>query len=114
MAVQAGQIDLNVMTPVIIHNILQSMTMLSNYLPVFADKCVKDIEVNIEKTTEILHRNAAIATLLTPHIGYLEAAKIAKESLVTGKTIVELVQEKELLSPEEIKKIFDFKKYLED
>ncbi|MFX1351722.1 MAG: aspartate ammonia-lyase [Promethearchaeota archaeon] len=114
MAVQAGQIDLNVMTPVIIHNILQSMTMLSNYLPVFADKCVKGIGVNIEKATETLHRNAAIATLLTPYIGYLEAAKVVKESLATGKTIVELVKEKGLLSPEKIKRIFDYKRYLED
>ncbi|MHA1379533.1 MAG: aspartate ammonia-lyase [Candidatus Helarchaeota archaeon] len=111
MAVQAGQMELNVMMPVIIYNVLQSIQLLINYLPVFTEKCITGIEANEEKCLEYLEKNPAMATFLNPYIGYLEAAKIAKEALEKDISIMELLIKKEILTVEDIDKIFD-KDYL--
>lgn len=70
-AVQAGQLDLNVMSPVIMHNILSSIRILTNYLPVFRRKCVEGIHVNISRCSEFLEKNPSLATYLAPYIGYI-------------------------------------------
>ncbi|MHA1383336.1 MAG: aspartate ammonia-lyase [Candidatus Helarchaeota archaeon] len=107
MAVQAGQMELNVMMPVMIHNILQSFQLLINYLPVFIEKCINGIKANEEKCLSYLEKNPAMATFLNPYIGYLEAAKIAKEALEKDISIMDLLIKKEILSIEDIEKIFD-------
>ena len=105
-AVQAGQLELNVMTPTIMYNMLFSIQILANYIPVFTNKCVKGITVNEKQCSQYLEKNPALATLLSPYIGYLEAAKIAKQALAENRSVKDIILEKNLLKPEEIKKIF--------
>jgi aspartate ammonia-lyase len=109
-AVQAGQLDLNVMMPVIVHNVLFSIQLLTNYLPVFRRKCVKGITVNEKRCAQYLEKNPALATFLSPHIGYLEAAKIAKQALEEGRSVKEVALEKGLLKPEELDRILNPKR----
>ena len=113
-AVQAGQLDLNVMMPVIMHNVLFSIRILTNYLPVFRKKCVDGIVVNEKRCSQYLEKNPALATFLSPYIGYLEAAKIAKQALEEGRSVKEVALEKGLLKPEELERIFDPKRLLSD
>ena len=111
-AVQAGQLDLNVMMPVIMHNVLFSIQILTSYLPVFRTKCVNGIVVNVERCSQYLEKNPALATFLSPHIGYLEAAKIAKQALEEGRSVKEVALEKGVLSREELDRILDPKRLL--
>jgi fumarate hydratase class II len=110
LAVQAGQLDLNVMTPVIMHNVLSSIQLLSNYLPVFRQKCVEGITVDEKRCANYLDKNPSLATYLSPYIGYLEAAKIAKQALEEGRSVKEIALEKGLLSSEELEKVFSLKR----
>ncbi len=114
LAVQAGQLDLNVMTPVIMYNVLFSIELLTNYLPVFRKKCVEGIVVDEKRCAEYLEKNPALATFLSPHIGYLEASKIAKQALKEGRSVKEIALEKGLLKPEELERIFDPKRLLNE
>ncbi|MEE9115346.1 MAG: aspartate ammonia-lyase [Thermoplasmata archaeon] len=104
---QAGQLELNVMTPVMAHNILFPLTILTNYLPVFTEKCVRGIEADEERCKLFLNMNPSMATLLSPKIGYLKAAEIAKESVEKKIPVEELAIQKGIVTPEEAKKIFD-------
>jgi aspartate ammonia-lyase len=96
LAVQAGQLELNVMTPAIAYNMLFSIQILSNYLPVFTERCVKGITVDEKRCEMYLEKNPSMATLLAPKIGYLEAAKIAKQAQAENKTVKEVALEKGL------------------
>jgi aspartate ammonia-lyase len=106
MAVQAGQLELNVMTPTIMYNLLFSIQILANYIPAFTKKCVQGIIVNEKRCDQYLEKNPSLATLLAPKIGYLEAAKIAKQSQTENRSVKEIVLEKGLLKLEELEKIF--------
>jgi fumarate hydratase, class II len=108
MAVQAGQFELNVMNPVMVHNLLESMVLLNNYLPVFVDKCISGIEANEEKCRSYLEKNPSLATFLQPHIGYEKAAEVAKEAIARNMSIRDLVLEKGILTKEEVDAIFDW------
>ena len=114
LAVQAGQIELNVMTPAIAYNILFSIQILANYLPVFTEKCVRGITVDEKRCEQYLEKNPSLATLLAPKIGYLEAAKIAKQAQAENRTVKEIALEKGLLKPEELEKIFTRKNLLNE
>ncbi len=114
MAVQAGQLELNVMTPAIVYNLHFSIQILTNYLPIFRKKCVEGITVNEKRCNEYLEKNPSLATMLSPYIGYLEAAKIAKQSQKEGRSVKEIALEKKLLKPEEIDKIFSKKRLLNE
>jgi aspartate ammonia-lyase len=114
LAVQAGQLDLNVMTPAIMYNMLFSIEILSNYLPVFTEKCVKCITVDEKRCEQYLEKNPSLATLLAPKIGYLEAAKIAKQAQAENRTVKEVALEKGLLTLEELEKIFSRKNLLNE
>jgi aspartate ammonia-lyase len=111
-AVQAGQLELNVMTPVIMHNVLSSIQLLTNYLPVFREKCVEGITVDEKRCAQYLDKNPSLATYLSPHIGYMEASKIAKQALKQNRSVKEIAVEKGLLKPEELEKIFNTKRLL--
>ncbi len=106
-AVQAGQLELNVMMPVAAYNVLQSMRLLSNASRVLATRCVNGIVADRARCQMLAHRSLALATALNSRIGYLNAANIAKESLRTRKPIRELVIEHRLLSPAEAKRLLD-------
>jgi aspartate ammonia-lyase len=114
LAVQAGQMELNVMTPTIMYNMLFSIQILTNYIPVFTSKCVKGITVNEKQCNRYLEKNPSLATLLSPYIGYLEAAKIAKQAQAENRSVKEITLEKKLLKPDEIEKIFSRKNLLNE
>jgi len=105
-ASQAGQLELNVMMPVIAHDLTKGLAILAPALRVLREKCIDGITANEEVCRRYFERSTALATALNPYIGYLAAAEIAKESVKTGKTVVELVREKKLLTEEQIKKVF--------
>jgi len=106
LAVQAGQLDLNVMTPVMMHNILQSIQILTNYLPVFTARCVEGITVDKERCADYVEQNPSLAVFLSPYIGYLEASKIAKQSLEERRSVREVALEKGILKPKQAEHIF--------
>jgi aspartate ammonia-lyase len=105
-ASQAGQLELNVMMPVIAHNLTRALAILAPTLRALREKCIDGITANEEVCRRYFERSTALATALNPYIGYLAAAEIAKESLKSGKTVVELVREKKLLTEEQIAKVF--------
>lgn len=109
MAVQAGQMELNVMMPVMVHNVMTSVQLLVNYLPEFRKRCVEGISANEEKCIGYLEKCPAIATALNPKLGYHLAAEIAKESVRRSVPVKQIVQERGLLTEEEIEEVFDIK-----
>jgi aspartate ammonia-lyase len=106
LAVQAGQLDLNVMTPVMMHNILGSIQLLTGYLPAFRKRCVEGITVDKKRCASYVEKNPSLAVFLSPHIGYLEASKIAKQALEEKRTVREVATEKGVMKPEQARQIF--------
>ena len=104
-AAQAGQLELNVMMPVIIHNMLWSLEILKNAMDAFTERCVKGITANVEKAEAYAFKSASLVTALAPYIGYLAAAEIAKEQVKTGRDIREIVRERNLLPEEDLAEI---------
>jgi aspartate ammonia-lyase len=105
-AVQAGQLELNVMMPLMAFEILFSIDILKNYLPVFIAKCIAGIEADRAQCEAYYISSPSLATALNPIIGYARAAEIAKESAKSGTPIPTLLREKKLLSEAEIARIF--------
>jgi fumarate hydratase class II len=113
MASQAGQLELNVMMPVIGYNLFLSFSILTNALNAFREKCIEGIVANTEVCVKYAENTLALATVLNPYIGYLKAAEVVKESLKTGHTIKEIVFEKGLLTEQQWIEIFDLSKLTE-
>jgi aspartate ammonia-lyase len=113
MAVQAGQLELNVMMPAMAHAVLESITILTNTLRELDVHCVRGITVNRERCSFYASSTIALATALNPYIGYRKAAELVKESVASGRSIVELARERKLLSEEQIAEILDPKKMTE-
>jgi aspartate ammonia-lyase len=113
MAVQAGQLELNVMMPAMAHATLQSITILTNTLRELDHRCVRGITANRERNAFYASSTIALATALNPYIGYRKAAELVKESVALGRSIVELAREKKLLSEEQIAEILDPKNMTE-
>jgi len=103
---QAGNFELNVMLPVIAHNLLQSITLLSSVSEIFADKCISGISANQDKIESYINQSLALATHLIPHIGYDKAAAIAKKAYEAGKTIKEIAIEDKVLSKDVLDTLF--------
>ena len=112
-AVQAGQLELNVMMPTMAYNVLQSITILANMLRQFDVYCIAGITANRARCQMYAESTVSLATALNPYIGYAKAAEIVKESIATGRTIVDLAREKQLLSEKEIAEILDPKRMTE-
>jgi len=108
-----GNFELNVMMPVLAHNLLESIALLSNGSTTFAKRCVDGIEVNDNRPRELVEKNSIIVTALNPHIGYDNGARIAKQAVATGRSIRELVLEEGLMSPEDLDVALDLKKMTE-
>jgi aspartate ammonia-lyase len=107
MAVQGGQLELNVMMPTMAYSVLQSITISSNMLRQFTDKCVSGITANDSRCNFYVQATVSLATALNPYIGYSKAAEIAKEAVASGRSIIEIAREKKLLSEKEISEILD-------
>jgi fumarate hydratase class II len=113
VAAEHGQLELNVMMPVIAHNVLFSMMILRNSARVFAEKTVKGIEANEEQCNYWLERSAALATALAPQIGYARAAEISKQSVKENVLIRDLVKREKVLPAKEIDEVLDLRKMTE-
>lgn len=106
-ASDAGQLELNVMMPVIAWNALHASRILERAMHVLQTKCVKGIRADAERARELLDRSSALATALSPYIGYAKTAEIAKASVRTGRPIRELVREQRLLPDAELDAILE-------
>ena len=102
MAAEAGQLELNVMMPVITHNLVFALIIVGNATRVLAERCVDGIEADAAQCAYWLERSPALVTALAPKIGYAEAAKLAKEAVTSGLTVKQLLEEKKLLPKEEL------------
>jgi aspartate ammonia-lyase len=104
-ASEAGQLELNVMMPVIAWNAIHETTILREAMKSLRTRCVDGIEANVDRCRELLDRSTAVATALSPYIGYAATAEIAKEAVATGRTIRELVLERGLLDARQLDRI---------
>jgi aspartate ammonia-lyase len=112
-AAEAGQLELNVMMPVIAQNLLVTERLLANASRVFADACVDGIEADAAQCAYWLERSPAIVTALAPMIGYAEAAQLAKEAVAKNVSVRELVREKGLLSDAQLDEVLNLRKMTE-
>jgi fumarate hydratase class II len=102
-----GNLELNVMMPMMAHNVLENIRLLTNVVRAFQDKCVSGITANRERCEELVEYSMAMVTSLVPMIGYDRAAEIAKESAKTGKTVRELCREKQVLPEADLNRALD-------
>jgi aspartate ammonia-lyase len=109
MAAEAGQLELNVMMPVMTHNLVFALMLLANASRVFDERCVRGIEADEAQCAHWLERSPALVTALAPKIGYAEAAKLAKEAIATGLTVKALVMRKGLLAGKELEEVLDLR-----
>jgi fumarate hydratase, class II len=103
----AGNLELNVMLPVIGRNLLESIRLLTTVSTVFADKCIAGIEADVERCRNYALSSPSVGTALNPYIGYDEAGKVIKQSLAENKTLREVVLERKLLTEEEVDRALD-------
>jgi aspartate ammonia-lyase len=101
-AADGGQLELNVMMPVIAWNALHASHIMTTAMRVFVSRCVDGIAADEERCRELLDRSTAVATALSPYIGYAATAEIAKESVKTGRPVRELVRERKLVPDREL------------
>ena len=106
-AAQAGQLELNVMMPLIAYDLIHSIEILGNTIAAVSSKCLAGITARQDNCQHYAEGSLALVTALNTHIGYLNAANVAKESLTTGKPIREIVLTQELMSAEELAKVLD-------
>lgn len=113
MAGQAGQLELNVMMPIIAYNLFQAMDVTINAVSAFTEKLVVGLDANQEKAEGWLAKNAILVTALNPVIGYLKGAEVAKEAMETDRTVREVVVEKGYLSAEEADRLLNVRRLTE-
>ena len=110
MAAQAGQLELNVMMPLIAYDLIHSIEILGNALQALTDQCILGITANPERCNNYAEGSLALVTALNTHIGYLNAANVAKESLTTGKSLRQIVLEQGLMEPDLLAQVLDLDK----
>ena len=103
----SGNFELNVMMPLIAHNLLQSIRLLASGVDNFSRRCIEGLEADRERCEEMIEKSLALATALTPKIGYDEAARIAKKAYAQKKTIRQVIDEDGILSKEELNRWLD-------
>ena len=108
-----GNFELNVMMPVLAHNLLQSIEILTAATTTFTERCVEGITANGERIRELLERNVIIVTALNPYIGYDNGASVAKECLASGRSVREIVLEKGLMTAEELDRALQLERLTE-
>ncbi len=110
MAAQAGQLELNVMFPLIAKNTLENLALLTNAIEAFTKRCLTGITANKDVCAFYLEHSSGIATFLNPYIGYDKAAAVVEESLRTGLSIPEVVLKRKLLTKQQLKQILNVKR----
>jgi fumarate hydratase class II len=103
----SGNFELNVMMPVMAHNLLQSIDLLTNSVTQFTSRCLQDLDANRQRCEELIEQSLAMCTVLAPVIGYDQAADLAKQAAANGQTIREVISASGLLSEEEILRLLD-------
>ena len=98
----SGQLELNVMMPVIAWNALHASGLLAKAMDILTTRCVNGIQADEARCRELLDRSTAVATALSPYIGYAATAEIAKEAVTTGRSVVDLVRERNLMPPDRL------------
>jgi aspartate ammonia-lyase len=106
-AAQGGQLELNVMMPLIAYNLIHSIEILGNTISALTTSCIRGITANQERCLAYAEGSLALVTALNTHIGYLNAAAVAKESLETGKSLRQIVLEKGLMTETELATVLD-------
>ena len=106
-AAEAGQLQLNVMEPVIAESVMESITWLTNAMNTLREKCIDGISVNRERCYEMVKNSIGIVTALNPVIGYKTSSKVAKEALETNRSVYDIVLEKGLLSKDVLDDLLD-------
>jgi fumarate hydratase class II len=107
LAGMLGNLELNVMMPVMAYNLLQSIHLLAAALPIFTEKCINGLKADKKRCGEMVEKSLAMATALSPHIGHDAAAQIAREAYETGRNIREIAMGRKILPDGEMKKILD-------
>ena len=107
LAAQAGQLELNVMMPLIAYNLIHSIEILGETLAALNQRCLQGIEARPERCHQYAEASLALVTALNPHIGYLNAAAIAKQSLDTGKPLRQIVLEQGLMDPNKLDQVLN-------
>ena len=107
LAAQAGQLELNVMMPVIAFNLSFSFDILTNGIRKFTESCVAGITANQTRCLKYMEESVGLVTVLAPYLGYAAAAEVAKESMKTGRTLRDIIVSRELLGPEMLARILD-------
>ncbi|WP_132745216.1 aspartate ammonia-lyase [Scopulibacillus darangshiensis] len=102
LASEAGQLELNVMEPVLVFNLLQSISIMNNAFRAFTDYCLEGIEANEARLKEYVEKSVGIITAVNPHIGYEVAARIAREAILKGKSVRELCLLYDVLTEDEL------------
>jgi len=110
VAGQSGNFELNVMMPVMAHNLLESIRLLANVAKIFRTKCIDGIKADKKSCEAQIETSLMLSTPLVPVLGYDLAAKLAKEAHQKGKTIRQVVLDHGLLTKQQLKKILDVKK----
>ncbi len=106
-AAEAGQLELNVMEPIITESLFESLTWLKNAIETLTEECILGITVNRERCYEMVKNSIGIVTALNPYIGYKNCSKVAKEALVTNRSVYDIVLEKQLMTQEDLDKALD-------
>ena len=106
-AAEAGQLQLNVMEPVIAESVLESVTWLCNVIETLRTKCIEGITVNADHCYEMVKHSIGIVTTLNPYIGYKASTKVAKEALESGRSVYDLVLEHGLMTKEKLDEALD-------
>jgi aspartate ammonia-lyase len=109
LAAEAGQLELNVMMPVMAHNLIFSLIIVGNASRILAQRCVEGIKADEAQCAYWLERSPALVTALAPRIGYAEAAKLAKEAVASGLTVKQLVMQKQLLDDQELEEVLNLR-----
>ena len=107
LGVQSGNFQLNVMLPVIAYNLLKSINLMGNAVPLLATKCIKSFKVNDKSTTENLNRNPILVTALNPIIGYKKSAEIAKKAYAEKRAIIDVAEEMTTIERKELESLLD-------
>ena len=102
LASEAGQLELNVMEPVLVFNLLQSISIMNNGFRTFTDNCLSGIEANETRMKEYVDNSVGIITAVNPHLGYEVVSRIAREAILTGKPVRDLCLQYDVLTEEEL------------
>jgi fumarate hydratase class II len=107
LAAQAGQLEVNVMMPILAHNLFEAMHVFIPAIRLFTEKAILPLEANRKKAAGTVAKNAILATALNPVIGYMRAAEIAKKAAESDRSIREIVVEDGILTPEQADELLD-------